>query len=241
MGQRAGDGYRNGKIRFAVRGGWGTFEIDAAPATDALRGRLGRAGLWKPDSTGRGAKFEIPPCIQERAASEPAGFARIGAWARGTAGGTVDRDWEPPARSEVERWLPDGALTLQVGPVARQGELICDERRLALGFCIVSNIPPRLPAGRRAWLRELLADGQERWRLVRIGLDNGDARAEVDLTGAPAEALEELIPIGVDALRLVVSELVEQADFLVHGAKGCRALEDGPTGQRPKRKRRKKK
>ena len=103
------------------------------------------------------------------------------------------------------------------------------EGRLAFDFPIVPKIPPDLSAARKEWLRELLTDGQDRWRLVRIGLaGDSEVHAEVDLTGAPHEALEELVRVGVDALRLVVSSLVEPADFLVNGADDCRAVEIRP-------------
>ena len=102
-------------------------------------------------------------------------------------------------------------------------------RRLTFGFPIVPELPQDLPRARKAWLLQLLADGQSRWRMVRIGLTRSrGVQAQVDLTGVPREVLEQLLPIGVDALRHVVRSLVEPADFLVNGAAACRAVEVRP-------------
>ncbi len=222
--------HQNGRIRFSVRSGWGTFESKLR-RSDRLRGQLGQAGLWKACTDAQGTMrrvFELPPSILALAESDPDRFKEVAGWALLTVGGKADRKWSPPTQAEVEDWLPDKALTLQVGTIARQGTLILNDDRLTLGFCIVLEIPRNLSAARKAWLRELLADAQNRWRLVRIGLVGHSAQAEVDLTGAPHEALEELVRVGIDALRLVVSLLVEPADFLVNGAEGCRAVEVWP-------------
>lgn len=236
LGLRADDDdqtYRNGRIVFRVRSGWGVFESKGkVRRSDTLRGQLGRAGLWKLLRDDRGSVrrvFELPPQILALAEWDAARFEAVAGWALATAGGKAGRCREPPARAEVERWLPEKALSLQVGPIVRQGTLTVEDGRLALGFPVVSQIPQDLPAGPDAWLRELLVDAQNRWRLVRIGW-NGTAnvQAEVDLTGAPHEVLEELVQISVDALRIVVSSIVEPADFLINGARGCRAVEVRP-------------
>jgi hypothetical protein len=145
----------------------------------------------------------------------------------------------PPPKEEIESWLPEQALTLQVGALALQGALIHGQTRLAFDFPLVPRIPAHLPPARRAWLQVLLADGQRRWRMVRIGIQgDAEAHAEVDLSGAPHASLEPLARVGLDALRHVVSSLVEPADFLVHGAHGCRAVEVPPDKPRRRRRRR---
>ncbi len=227
-----GDGYRNRRIRFRVRSGWGTFESNGKQRSDPLRGQLGRPGLWKLSVDARGAVrgvFELPPSLVALAESDVARFEDIAGWALATAGGKTDRSWSPPAKAEIESWLPDKALTLQVGAIARQGALILDDHRLLFRFPVVHEIPRSLSAARKAWLRELLVDAQNRWRLVRIGMNgSSEVQAQVDLSGAPHHTLEELVQIGTDALRLVVSSFVEPADFLVNGAEGCRAVEVRP-------------
>ena len=228
----SGDGYRDRKIRFRVRSGWGTFESNGSQRSDPLRGQLGRPGLWKLSVDARGAVrgvFELPPSLLALAESDVERFEDVAGWALATAGGKADKSWSPPTKAEVESWLPDKALTLQVGAIARQGALTLDDDRLMFRFPVVHEIPRSLSAARKAWLRELLVDAQNRWRLVRIGMNGrSEVQAQVDLTGAPHHALEELVPIGTDALRLVVSSLVEPADFLVNGAEGCRAVEVRP-------------
>ena len=228
----SGDGYRNRKVRFHVRSGWGTFEANGTQRSDPLRGQLDRPGLWKLSVDARGAVrgvFELPPSLMALAESDAARFEDIAGWALATARGKTNQSWSPPAKAEVESWLPDGALTLQVGAIARQGALVLDDERLLFRFGIVHEIPQSLSAARKAWLRELLVEAQNRWRLVRIGMNGrADVQAQVDLTGAPHHALEELVHIGTDALRLVVSSLIEPADFLVNGAAGCRAVEVRP-------------
>jgi hypothetical protein len=233
LGLRPGNGgYRNRRIGFHVRSGWGTFEANGTQRSDPLRGQLGRPGLWKLSVDARGAVrcvFELPPSLLALAESDAARFEDVAGWALATAGGKTDKSWSPPAKAEVESWLPDKALTLQVGAIARQGALILDGERLMFRFGIVTGIPESLSAARKAWLRELLVEAQNRWRLVRIGMNGHlEVQAQVDLTGAPHHALEELVHIGTDALRLVVSSLVEPADFLVNGAAGCRAVEVRP-------------
>jgi hypothetical protein len=237
--------YRNGSLSFSVRSSWGTFASNGEPRrADPLRDQLGRPGLWKyaTDAQCKPLRrvFELPPSLLRRAETDADSFEHLAGWALATADGEADDAWSPPPKEEVDSWLPDGALTLQAGAMARQGTLIREDRRLALGFPILSEVPSDLPAARVQWVRELLIDGQNRWRLVRIGLSpDAEARAEVDLTGAPHAALRELVQTGLEALRLVVASIVESADFLVNGAAGCRAVEVGPTGRSPKRKRRK--
>ncbi len=124
-----------------------------------------------------------------------------------------------------------------MGAIARQGALVLDDDRLMFRFPVVHKIPQSLSAARKTWLRELLVDAQNRWRLVRIGMNGrSEVQAQVDLTGAPHHALEELVLIGTDALRLVVSSLVEPADFLVNGAQDCRAVEVRPNRAQPARR-----
>ena len=229
------------RVQFHLRSGWGTFETTGGRRPkDPLRGQLGLPGLWKLSANGHGATahrvFELPPSITPRRDAEPARFDLLSAWAHATVDGRPDRGWSPPPREDIERLLPEGALTLQVGAVALQGALDHDDSRLALDFPIVPRIPDDLPPARAAWLEELLADAQNRWRMVRIGIDGVTAAAQIDLSGAPHDTLAPLVRIGVDALRHVVSSLVEPADFLVNGADGSRAVEVPPTKPKSQKK-----
>ena len=228
---------RNGKISFRAHDGWGVFEAAGPRGRDPLRGQLDRAGLWKVTGSTRGPLrrvCELPPQILSLAESAPGRFEDVSRWTLATMSGKADASWSPPTREEIEELLPEHALTMQTGAIVRQGTLSLD-RRLTFGFPIVPELPQDLPRARKAWLLQLLADGQSRWRMVRIGLTRSrGVQAQVDFTGVPREVLEQLLPIGVDALRHVVRSLVEPADFLVNGAAACRAVEVRP---KPKRRR----
>jgi hypothetical protein len=235
---RVGVGYRRDGLVFKTEGRWSTLQAAAAEADVApLHGQLGRPGLWKPlPGGGRPLSvFDLPHAALTAAADADedeeaaAPFEACLAWALATAEGRVPDGWAPPPRSEVESWLPPGGLTLQVGPFVRQGTLAHGPDRLALTFPVLPRIPDDLPESRRAWLAALLLDAQT-WRLVRVGLTDAPghraAYAEVDLTGAPAAALECLMRTGLGALRWVVQWLVGPAAFLADGARACRALEE---------------
>lgn len=222
-----------GAISFRVRDGWGTFATLRRPGhADPLRRQLGRPGLWRHTTDSDGVLrtvFELPPPTLPQRGSDGDGFAALARWVLATADGRVDRVWTAPPEEDVQRWVADSALTLQVGSLLRRGSLVRDEHRLSLGFPIVADIPRDLRVARKRWLRELLADAQDHRPLVRIGLaPQVGARAEVDFSGAPHAVLEQLVPIGLEAVRLAVASLVEAAEFLVHGADGCRALEVRP-------------
>jgi hypothetical protein len=235
--------YRRNGTLFTPGRGWITIEESPESANDdPLTGQLGRPGLWKCIRSAGGVRrlFELPETAlaapEPESDEEPRSPLRACVeWALATAGGSLSDGWQPPPYAEVESWIPIGRLTLQLGPLLRQGELIHAPNRLALRFPIVSAIPVALPEARRAWLRELLADAQERWRLVRVGLtaDETAALAEVDLSCCPHAVLEGLFRTGLDALRWVVEWLVKSADFLADADAACRAVEVCPVRAQP--------
>ena len=123
--------------------------------------------------------------------------------------------------------MPPNALTVRVGPLVRQGELVLTANRWALSFPILPAVPVGLPAARRRCLETLARDAQERWHMIRVGLiraADGEALvAGLDLTGAPHS--EFLFLAGLDGLRQVVSWLAEIADLLADVTVTCRSLE----------------
>ncbi|MCI0456195.1 MAG: hypothetical protein L0Z62_04340 [Gemmataceae bacterium] len=230
--RREGSYRRNGTLLNPGRG-WVALE-SARPLADAdpLRDQLGRPGLWKLVRGDDGVRrvFELPEAAltaEESDESEEASSLRACVrWALDTEAGTVPEGWQPPPREELDAWLPVGRLIVQTGPAVRQGELVHSPERLALRFALVHSIPEELNEVRRQWLQEVLAEAQDRWRMVRVGLTAGGAAlAEVDFTGCPRAALEVLFPTGLDALRWVVAGLVKVADFLADPASVSRALE----------------
>ena len=148
-------------------------------------------------------------------------------WALACATGAIPRDWRAPAGELVASWMPPNALTVRVGPLVRQGELVLTPDRWALSFPILPAVPAGLPAARRRCLEMLARDAQERWHMIRVGLvraADGEALvAGLDLTGAPHS--EFLFLAGLDGLRQVVSWLAEIADLLADVTVTCRSLE----------------
>jgi hypothetical protein len=236
-------GYRLNGTLFTTDNGWPVLTTAKPLAgVDPLRGQLDRPGLWKLVRSGDGVRrvFEMPPPKHAPAddGDEPADPALAClSWALATAAGKLPDGWQPPPRHEVEAWLPANGLTVQAGSLVRQGELVHRPERLALRFPILTTIPADLPAARRGWLEEVLQEGQDRWRLVRVGLAGEAAWAEVDLSGCPGPVLESLFRAGLGALRWVVEWLAGTAAFLADPAVGCRALEVCPVRALPAERR----
>lgn len=225
--------YRRNGTTFRPGARWSTLRATKSDNNNPLMGYLACPGLWKA-ARGAGGEvapvFEIPEAAFTRGGDdedgEPVEAARGVCldWALATAGGESRAAWAPPPLAEVESWVGIGRLTVQHGPWLRQGELIHRPDRLALRLPLVPAVPEDLAPPRRAWLEEVLADAQDRWRMVRVGLVGSAAVAEVDLSGCPAALLEGLFRTGLDCLRWVVAWLVASADFLAAGDPS-RALE----------------
>jgi hypothetical protein len=178
-------------------------------------------GLWKTDGAGQ-LLFEVPvpvcQAVDEEHAKGLSGICPrpIAEWVHASLQGEVPPDWTPPARELVELWMAPGALTLQLGPLLRQIELILEPSRWALRVAIVPSVSAELPRSRMRCLQELAADAQQQWRLVRVCLvkrpEGYSLMAGVDLTGAPHS--EPLFLACLDGLRHVVDWLAETADLL---------------------------
>lgn len=178
-------------------------------------------GLWKAASADQ-LVFEVPVPVcqavdEEHTRGLPGVCPRpIAEWVHASLQGEVPPGWTPPSREVVEHWMPPGALTLQLGPLLRQIELILEPSRWALRVAIVPSVPAGLPRSRVRCLQELAADAERQWRLVRVCLvtrpEGSALMAGVDLTGAPHS--EPLFLACLDGLRHVVDWLAETADLL---------------------------
>jgi hypothetical protein len=178
-------------------------------------------GLWKSDGAGR-LIFEVPVAACRAVEEEHGGGlpgicpGPIAEWAHASLQGKVPQDWRLPARELVELWVAPGALTLQLGPLLRQIELILEPSRWAMQVAIVPSVPAGLPRSRVRCLEELAADADQQWRLVRVCLERRPAGfsllAGIDLTGAPHS--EPLFLACLDGLRNVAHWLAETADLL---------------------------
>ena len=242
---RRGNTYRNNGMGFEAAGRWACVHgVRRTRPGDLLSGQLGAPALWKRVADGSRARrvFDLPlhslrgtEALDllddgEDAARPPLQAAL--AWALDTAHGAVPAGWRAPARAEVAALVPARALTVRCGRFARQGELDVGPGRLAVRFPILPRVPDDLPGPRARWLRRLLLDAHNRWRLVRVGFARQagavSAQAEVDLSGAPHAALEGLLDAALAALRHVVSWAVAPASFLVDTSTDCRALDARP-------------
>lgn len=235
---RPGDEFRCNGALLRVEGGWSTVRsAQPAPAADPLQGQLGKPGLWKwardAGDAGPVRVFDLPPLAAgPDAEDEGAPLAACLEWAVATSHGRTPEGWRPPARSEVDGWARPAALTVQAGALVRQATVVHAPGRLALTCPVLTRVPESLPPARRAWLRELLTDAQDRWRMVRLGFGGEPSApavlAEVDLSGCPPEVAECLFGAGLTALRWVVEWLARPADFLADAARPSRALEVFP-------------
>lgn len=238
-GQR-GSCYRRGDLRLAFDQRWLTVRAEADPEEEMLWGQLGRPGLWKmvaaqaPKRPRR--EFHLPLAAIEAGdtwnddrddAEDP--LRACLDWAAATVEGEVPGHWTSPPRAQVEAWMPKRRLVIQSGPLLCQGSLVHKPRRLALSFTLAGELPEEISPARRDWLGRVLADAQNRWRMVRVGMEGDpqrpEVRAEVDLTGAPHGALETLVPIGLDAVRWVVVWSLWSVAFLCDARVTCRAWE----------------
>jgi hypothetical protein len=227
-------------IRFTFCDQW--IQIISKPTLnipDPLNALMGEPGLWKivTDKDGQPRKiFEFPisivaennpdcgPSINPAKSSLPKALR----WARKTLVGERINDWASPPKREIMALLDPQSLTAHSNLHARQGELVYRPNRLALRFPILFNVSDDLPHTHYFWLRNLLIDAQDRWKMVRIGFCSESSatsvQAEVDLTGAPHSVLDDLLSVALAALQALVAWVLPSAEFLVRQAPGIWAL-----------------
>ena len=233
----SGDAYRlNGMVARAA-GDWLVLESDAlVQLTGQKPAELERRGLWKQVGCERPQRFLFEfPALAISPGGEDDGLDDSGSalpqafleWALASARNEIPVGWQPPAKELVASWIPQGGLTVRVGPLVRQGELLLTPERWTLRFSILPCLPAELPKERRLALELLAVDAQAQWRMLRAGLcETADGTAMVaalDLTGAPHSQL--LFLAGLDGLTHAVAWLVETADLLADVTVALRALD----------------
>src|SRR5262245_61203942 len=139
--------YRRDGLLLTPQGRWILLQSDPLPTdADPLDNPLAAPGLWKVAPDGDGGFHRVFDLPQATLAAEPdddgddaevSPLAACLSWALTTADGRPVAAWQPPPRDEVEAWLPPGGLTVQLGPVVRQGTLIHHPDRLALEFPVL--------------------------------------------------------------------------------------------------------
>jgi hypothetical protein len=153
-------------------------------------------------------------------------------WLMQTSSGADFTTWQPPELDEIESWYGPEKLTVVVGSYVRHGTLHRAAGRLRVRIPIVPVIPPQLPEPRQTWLRAVLIDAQNRHRAARVGFTGEppqqSAVAEIDLTGAPAGAVQPLFETSLVALKHCVQWSIQSAGFLVDLSFESRALEVRP-------------
>jgi hypothetical protein len=230
---------------------WLVAKSVVAADTDPLHGQLGCAGLWKiaADGDKLSREFHLPiSCLFAEQEGIPDDDCDEGGellqdcleWIVGTAAGELPSGWQCPSRDEIESWLSPGALTIESGPLVRQGLLRCEVNCLRLRFPVASLAArEQISPARRMCLNDLLLDAQSRWRMVRIGTTGASGQetvvTEVDLSGAPLTALRCLLKTGLDAIRWVTSSLVWSTALLADARIECGAVENWQSGQSPQK------
>jgi hypothetical protein len=245
--QRDSDAYRHNGVMFRPEPDWIALRSsEALLDVDPLQGLLGTPGPWKhiTESDGSVRKhFELPRvALDSVVGADVDGEAETTCadwlwWALATDQGGIPAGWQPPERAEIDTWMSPASLTIQCGPIVRQGQLLYGPDKLALRFPILAGSPTGLSEARRLWLRDVLLEAQDRWRMVRIGLSETGADAEIDLTGVPPEMAESLFKTSLDALRWVVEWLALSAAFLADPRVECQAWEVRPLRAAPAERR----
>ena len=228
-----GDGYHRNGLRARFDSRWLTFRAQATNEGKLVSETAGVPGLWKNIRSPNGRLervFDLPLEIvtEQEIWDDETGdalcpLAEMIDWVGATKSGKLPAGWKCPPRDELETSLPNNAFTVEVGRFARQGQFHCEENRLVVSVPLLQREPPDLSPQRRAILDELLAEVQNRNRLVRLVEHETSEKvrsilAEVDLSGVPRFAAPLLLRIGLDAVRHVVSQSISAVELLVDPA-----------------------
>jgi hypothetical protein len=221
---------RNG-IGLTVDNHWLQLKSDPAPnIADPLNAVNGEPGIWKliADKDRQIRKvFEFPLFIITETNTDfgatskemPRPLSEALKWARVTLSDTRRIGWDGPSEQDIVNLLPRTGLTAQCGPYVRQGNLICKPDRLLLCFPLILNLSNDLPESHYFWLRKVLIDAQNRWKMVRVVFRHNTSatsvQAEVDLSGAPRSVLAGLVTVAISALHAVAAWVVPSAEFLI--------------------------
>ena len=245
--------FRRGELYVAPGRDFWTISARAQDQSSLFANQIGKRGLWKlvgrPDG-GVGWEFHLPARLfagceqfgreqnayEEQIDDDQDLLSACLEWAEATLDGEIHSGWRPPEKKLLEEWLGTDRLTVQAGPLVRQGMVFCDERRLAVRFALVHQASPLLSPARRSWLDQTLTEAHNRWRMARVGYGGAGSHAvdapavsvEIDITGAPRGAQECLMKTGVDGLRWVVSWLLWPVGFLSDPSVTCSAWEIPP-------------
>jgi hypothetical protein len=203
-------------------------------------GALGACGPWRSvrDDRVGGVACELPlrACLRGAADGEGDPLPACLAWARGALlNGDALGGWRAPPAEDLAGWSGDPRLTVRAGALLAQGGLLREDQRVALRFPLIARVPETLPRPRRAWLAALLTDARQRWRLARIGVvrSRRAVAAEVDLTGAPHAALDDLLAASLAALTNLVEWVLPPLGVILDPSVRSRTLDRSPSRALP--------
>jgi hypothetical protein len=234
-----GERVRNGSV-LRSEGGWLAVAMRKSSVGNPWGDLLGAPGLWRGlrERSLRAAPkwnlvFDLPPLLspetpEEVAAEHPC--RALVCWAEATLDGSAPRGWTPPERAEVEDWAPPVRRGVRAGAEVAQIDLVVEPKRFALVIPALARVPAELPPARLGWLEEICCDAQERWRMVRFGIDRttSSVRAEVDLTGAPSDRARPLAELALAALRCSAEWALPALSLATDSALTTQLLDDEP-------------
>jgi hypothetical protein len=220
---RNGHGFCHNGTSLTCDDRWLSLRTLRGATAETLLNGLGNPGLWKTVALNGGQRvgreFHLPMTVldsvrgnadvDDQEGDNP--FEACVRWAQTTVARERPRDWTSPPPHQIDTWVQPADLVVQSGSLLTQGKVIHTPDQLAISFPVVNELPAGLSAARRDWLRGVLADAANRWRMVRVGFNNSQPPAvavEFDFSGAPAAVLEDLVKAGLDAVRLVTLSIL---------------------------------
>lgn len=196
---------------------------------------IGRAGLWRLAGSGAPAwEFELDGAllgVESEADHEESAASALLGWALATADGGSPEGWRAPDEAAVRTWSSRCELDVRAGALVASIAIVRAETRLAAELGLGTLPAGGLGPARSAWLEAVLADANERHRLVRFGRAERDGRplAEIDLSGAPREHLPALVARACDALAVAARALLPAVDLITNPGVACATLEQCPS------------
>lgn len=196
---------------------------------------LGERGPWKRvgGEAGPMSVCELPDTQTRSGASVANGL--LAAAIRYGQGLLVDEPIAPLGEQRLdelrERLTPE-ALLVRAGAHVCQGRAVLEPETQRLEFSLVPAVrlsEQATPEQIRAALALVLADAQECWRMVRLGLADSAAeppvaRAELDLSGAPEVLLDSWLATGLCALRQAVRWVLPSISLILESGQESRTI-----------------